>query len=627
MKNKKIKILLILTIVFSFIFPILFSNPSFSAKKNQEIVFADSGWDSIKLHNAIAGYIASELYGYKCREVPGSSTIMHESLKSGEVDIIMECWTDNIADYKKDKNKNRFKELSINYADNRQGFYVPRYVIEGDKDRNIKPLAPNLKNVWDLEKYASIFKDPEDQSKGRIYGAIPGWEVDSILYKKYKHYKLDNTFNYFRPGSDSALSAALTSAYDKGEPIVSYYWEPTWLMGKYDFILLQDKPYTEEGNRNGETELPSVKVTVATSNKFFDNNKELVTFLKKYKTSSDLTSEALAHMQETKEDYNKTAKWFLSKHPELLDQWLNKKDAEKIKKSISKNATNPFSSFLYDFPIKTSFDISNIDNSVRNFSVKHKTFFDAIRNSLMNLVSFIQGILNLIPWPLFMIIVYISAYKSSKKHGSSLLYVFFLSLIGVFGLWGHMNETLAIVIASVLISLLFGFPIGVLVSTSDRLNSIIRPILDTMQTMPVFVYLIPALLFFGLGKAPAVIATTIYAIVPTIRMTSHGIRQIDIDVIEATQSFGSTKIQSLVKVEIPQALPTIMTGVNQTIMMAMSMVVTTSMIGATGLGMEVLISVNRVEIGRGLVSGTAVVIIAIILDRITQGMVKGEVKK
>ncbi|MBC2575312.1 glycine betaine ABC transporter substrate-binding protein [Peptostreptococcus canis] len=627
MKNKKIKILLILTIVFSFIFPILFSNPSFSAKKNQEIVFADSGWDSIKLHNAIAGYIASELYGYKWREVPGSSTIMHESLKSGEVDIIMECWTDNIADYKKDKNKNRFKELSINYADNRQGFYVPRYVIEGDKDRNIKPLAPNLKNVWDLEKYASIFKDPEDQSKGRIYGAIPGWEVDSILYKKYKHYKLDNTFNYFRPGSDSALSAALTSAYDKGEPIVSYYWEPTWLMGKYDFILLQDKPYTEEGNRNGETELPSVKVTVATSNKFFDNNKELVTFLKKYKTSSDLTSEALAHMQETKEDYNKTAKWFLSKHPELLDQWLNKKDAEKIKKSISKNATNPFSSFLYDFPIKTSFDISNIDNSVRNFSVKHKTFFDAIRNSLMNLVSFIQGILNLIPWPLFMIIVYISAYKSSKKHGSSLLYVFFLSLIGVFGLWGHMNETLAIVIASVLISLLFGFPIGVLVSTSDRLNSIIRPILDTMQTMPVFVYLIPALLFFGLGKAPAVIATTIYAIVPTIRMTSHGIRQIDIDVIEATQSFGSTKIQSLVKVEIPQALPTIMTGVNQTIMMAMSMVVTTSMIGATGLGMEVLISVNRVEIGRGLVSGTAVVIIAIILDRITQGMVKGEVKK
>ncbi|NMA23715.1 MAG: ABC transporter permease subunit, partial [Spirochaetales bacterium] len=149
-----------------------------------------------------------------------------------------------------------------------------------------------------------------------------------------------------------------------------------------------------------------------------------------------------------------------------------------------------------------------------------------------------------------------------------------------------------------------------------------RPVLDTMQTMPVFVYLIPAMVFFGLGKPPAVIATTIYAIVPMIRLTNHGIRQIDKEVIEAAHAFGSTKMQTLIKVQIPQALPTIMTGVNQTLMMAMSMVVTTSMIGASGLGMEVLISVNRVEMGRGLVSGTAVVIIAIILDRITQGLIK-----
>ena len=190
-----------------------------------------------------------------------------------------------------------------------------------------------------------------------------------------------------------------------------------------------------------------------------------------------------------------------------------------------------------------------------------------------------------------------------------------------------MNETLAIILASVIISLLIGFPIGILLSKSDRANSIMRPVLDTMQTMPVFVYLIPALLFFGLGKAPAVIATTIYAVVPIIRLTNLGIRQIDGEIVEASKSFGSTKMQSLVKVQIPQALPTIMTGVNQTLMMAISMVVTTSMIGATGLGMEVLLGVNRVEIGRGLLSGTAVVIIAVVLDRLTQGLVnKSEVK-
>jgi glycine betaine/proline transport system permease protein/glycine betaine/proline transport system substrate-binding protein len=135
------------------------------------------------------------------------------------------------------------------------------------------------------------------------------------------------------------------------------------------------------------------------------------------------------------------------------------------------------------------------------------------------------------------------------------------------------------------------------------------------------------MMFFGLGKPPAVIATTVYAVVPMIRLTNHGIRQIDKEVVEAALAFGSTKMQSLIKVQIPQALPTIMEGVNQTLMMAMSMVVTTSMIGASGLGMEVLIAVNRVEIGRGLIYGSAVVVLAIILDRITQGMVKrSEVK-
>lgn len=203
-----------------------------------------------------------------------------------------------------------------------------------------------------------------------------------------------------------------------------------------------------------------------------------------------------------------------------------------------------------------------------------------------------------------------------------------LFFIGVIGLWDLMNDTLSIVLAAVFISLLLGFPIGILISGNERINSFVRPILDTMQTMPVFVYLIPAVLFFGLGKAPAVIATTIYAIVPVIRLTSHGIRQVDKEVVEAARAFGSTKFQALWKVQIPQALPTIMTGVNQTLMMAMAMVVTCSMIGASGLGMEVLIGVNRIEIGRGLVAGTAVVIVAILMDRITQAWInRSEVKK
>ena len=190
-----------------------------------------------------------------------------------------------------------------------------------------------------------------------------------------------------------------------------------------------------------------------------------------------------------------------------------------------------------------------------------------------------------------------------------------------------MELTLSIVIASVIIALIIGLPVGILLSGSDRANRIVRPILDTMQTMPVFVYLIPALLLFGTGNASAVIATVIYAVVPVIRLTSLGIRQVDKEVVEAAKAFGSTKPQALFKVQIPQALPTIMTGVNQTLMMAMAMVVTTSMIGARGLGMEVLEAVNRIEIGRGLVAGASVVILAIILDRLTQSWGSGDKKK
>lgn len=277
--------------------------------------------------------------------------------------------------------------------------------------------------------------------------------------------------------------------------------------------------------------------------------------------------------------------------------------------------------WLYDFPFKISINYKAIDSTVTGWSIKFDAFFSIIKGFLQNLVTSINELLDFIPWSVLVLLVVVISWKVSGKIRKGILYGALLSLIGAVGLWSLMIETLSIIIASVIISLVLGFPIGILLSTSDRVDRIMRPILDTMQTMPVFVYLIPAMVFFGLGKPPAVIATTVYAIVPMIRLTNHGIRQINKEVVEASLAFGSTKIQSLVKVQIPQALPTIMTGVNQTLMMAMSMVVTTSMIGASGLGMEVLIAVNRVEMGRGLVSGSAVVIIAIILDRITQGLI------
>lgn len=584
----------------------------------KEITFADVGWDSVRFHDAVAGLVAESAYGYTWKELPGSSPIMHEAMKKGEVDVNMEEWTSNLSTYDADKAAGLFKELGSNYDDNAQGFYVPRYVIEGDPARGIKPMAPDLKTVQDLKKYADVFPDDENKGKGRIYGAIPGWEINEIMLKKVKFNGLDQEYNYFQPGSDAALSAAFTSAYEKGEPIVGYYWEPTWLTGKYDMVLLEDYPYVDDASyKAGRTACPPVNVTVGVSNQFYEDNPEYCEFLSKYHTSSALTSEALAHMRDTGDNYTETAKWFLTEHSDLIDQWLSPEKAGKVKESLGLKEAKP--NYFMEFPFKLPINVTAFDASVKAFANRFAGVFNGIKTGLNVLIGLISQILNIIPWWLLLILVFFCGYKLSGRLLRGALYAAMLFLIGMIGLWDLMNETLSIVLAAVFISLIIGFPVGVLIAGSEGADRITRPILDTMQTMPVFVYLIPAVLFFGLGKAPAVIATTIYAVVPMIRLTSHGIRQVDQEVVEAARSFGSTKMQSLFKVQIPQAMPTILTGVNQTMMMAMAMVVTCSMIGASGLGMEVLISVNRIEIGRGLLAGSAVVIIAILMDRLTQG--------
>lgn len=275
--------------------------------------------------------------------------------------------------------------------------------------------------------------------------------------------------------------------------------------------------------------------------------------------------------------------------------------------------------WIYDFPLRLNINISAIDEAIRHLSIRLSSFFDAIKNTLNFIIVAVNSFLDFIPWWVIIALVFFVTYRATRKIHTSVIYSFLIFLVGLLGFWEKMNETLAIVITSVFFSVIFGFVIGVLISGNDKANDITRPLWDTMQTMPVFVYLIPAILFFGLGKAPAVIATTIYAVVPMIRLTNHGVRQVDEEIVEAAKAFGSTPVQALMKVKIPQALPTIMTGINQTIMMAMAMVVTCSMIGASGLGMEVLISVNRIEMGRGVLAGISVVIIAVLLDRITGG--------
>jgi glycine betaine/proline transport system substrate-binding protein len=307
--------------------------PAFAQAKTN-IIFAEVGWDSIRFHNAVAGTIAESVFGYTWEEISGSTPITHEALISGDIDAHMEVWTDNLANYDSDIEQGRLTELGVNFDDNAQGLYVPRYVIEGDSERGIEASAPDLKTVEDLKKYADLFPDREAPGRGRIFGGVPGWEVTQILERKVQFYGLDESYNYVLPGSDAAMSASIVSAWDRGDPIVAYYWEPTWLLGMYDFVLLEDAPFDPDTYMNGETAFPSVNVTVCVNNDFYESNPEFCAFLAKYRTSSALTSEALAHMQDTGDDYIATAKWFLAQHGELIDQWLDADQAATLRSAL-----------------------------------------------------------------------------------------------------------------------------------------------------------------------------------------------------------------------------------------------------------------------------------------------------
>jgi len=234
----------------------------------------------------------------------------------------------------------------------------------------------------------------------------------------------------------------------------------------------------------------------------------------------------------------------------------------------------------------------------------------------------INEILLMVPWWLYMIIVFVVLFTTTKKLIASLTLAILPLLIGAFGLWALAMESLAVVLTAVIISLLIGIPIGILMAEINSFAVVIRPILDGMQTMPSFVYLIPAMMLFGLGKVPAVLATLIYSLPPVIRLTNMGLRQVPKNIEEAALAYGATKWQLLKEVRIPLAMPSILTGVNQTTMMALAMVVVASMIGARGLGQEVLLSINRIDIGRGFEAGLSVVVMAIVIDRVTQSIAK-----
>ena len=262
-----------------------------------------------------------------------------------------------------------------------------------------------------------------------------------------------------------------------------------------------------------------------------------------------------------------------------------------------------------------------IDEAVDWLTVEASWLFNSLSDWVTYALVFIEDVLKWIPWPVIVLGLALLSFAVGRW---SLLGFTTAALlfVGFMGLWENTLDTIALMVVSVAVSVSIGLPLGVLAARSRLADNIMRPILDAMQTMPSFVYLLPGVLFFGLGAPAGVFATIIYAVPPVIRLTNLGIRQVSAEAVEAARSFGTTPFQLLTKVQIPMALPTIMAGINQTTMMALAMVTIASMVAAGGLGDNVLRALQKNQPGNGAIAGIAIVFLAIIIDRLTQSVAR-----
>ncbi|MEA1960458.1 MAG: ABC transporter substrate-binding protein [Bacillota bacterium] len=303
----------------------------------EKLVLADASWASIQVHNRIAGFILEEGYGYPVEYMFGETLPTLQGIGAGDIDVLMEVWADNYEDaWNKLIDEGSVINMGSNFPDSTQGWYVPTYMIKGDPERGIEPITPDLKSISDLPKYWEVFKDQEVPTKGRFYQSPAGWACTEVNEEKFVAYGLDKTYNLFASGSQTALATSMVTAYDKGEPWLGYYWEPTWVMGKMDMTLLEETAYDKEiWDNNKACAYPPSRIQKAVNKDLENNAPEVFEFVKKYETTTALTNKALAYMQEHDGDTEKAAIWFLQEYPDVWNAWVPDDVASRVEQALS----------------------------------------------------------------------------------------------------------------------------------------------------------------------------------------------------------------------------------------------------------------------------------------------------
>ena len=351
--NKRNSILIAIILMMSVVLGACQGGDTTAGEKGT-ITLADTQFQTIWVNNAIVGYLLDNGLGYDIETVEVTTPVAQESLANGEVDVWLELWRANLMDwYNEVTASGEIVDVGDIYETSTQAWYVPRYVIEGDAERGLEPLAPDLKSVEDLPKYTEIFADPENPDKGLIVNCITGWQCAEINIVKLHAYGLDEYYNSIEPGAAAALDAAIAGAYEKGDPILAYYWEPTWLIGSYDMVRLEEPPYTEEcwaemkKSQGDEREVPledvqpsagcayeSFDIHMGVNGTFAEEHPDVVEFLEKVTIGTDPLNKTAAYMTAEESTADEAALWYFENYEDTWKTWLTEEQYNNVKEAL-----------------------------------------------------------------------------------------------------------------------------------------------------------------------------------------------------------------------------------------------------------------------------------------------------
>jgi glycine betaine/proline transport system substrate-binding protein len=565
--------------------------------------FADVGWTDITATTALTSRMLQAL-GYRTVTEILSIPVTYASIKNRQIDVYLGDWQPSMEEDRKPfLAEGSVQVVRANLKGAKYTLAVPSYVA----DAGVKSFA-------DLHTYADRFRH-------RIIGIEPGNNGNRIIGKLIA----DNRFGLggwtLVESSEQGMLSEVDRAIRKSQWIVFLAWSPHPMNLKYHITYLSGGDDTFGANYGGATIYTDVRPG------YLAECPNVGTLLKNLEFTPEIESRMMGLILDDRLEGTAAASRFLAAHTALLDGWLRgvrtidgKPGADAVRRSLLSPGLHRLTDRLdeaNDWVIGHKIPLGAWLNGGVEFAMHHaQGFFDAVSTALGSVITALTALLTRVP-----ALLLIGAFTAGAclLHRSPALTVFIagsLLLIDNLGYWDATIQTFSLVLFSTLVCVLFGVPIGIAAAHRPWIYRFLHPILDLMQTIPTFVYLIPTLVLFGLGVVPGLISTVIFAIPAPIRLTHLGVSSVPKHLLDVGQSFGATRRQLLFKVELPHALPTIMAGITQCIMLSLSMVVIAALVGADGLGKPVVRALNSVNIAMGFEAGLAIVILAIILDRV-----------